>query len=182
MIDTLPVTPGGSHQVVLEYFLPFERQLIFEQAFNNLIDAEVSITLSPGLVLESEMLALQAESGSSGDLRVYAGKLKMESKPRFSFEISGNPFATSSDDRAIITSDSLPALIASAVAIAVAMFAAVGILRRRSDDASSEIDGLVADLARLDEDHDQGRINHDLYHHRRRGLKAKLAALMALDE
>ena len=182
VIDTQPVTPGDSHQVVLEYFLPFERELKFEQAFNNLIDADVSVTLSPGLDLEGEMLALQDESAATGDLRVYAGQLKMDSEPRFSFDISGNPFATSSDDRAVITSDSLPALMVGAVAIAVALLAAVGILRRRGDDASSDIDGLVADLARLDEDHDRGRINHDLYHHRRRELKAKLAALMATEE
>ena len=63
------------------------------------------------------------------------------------------------------------------------MLGVVGMLRRRKGGAGNEIDALVSELARLEEGHDQGRINHDLYHHRRRELKAKLARLMeASDE
>ena len=182
VIDTLPVAPGISHQVVLEYFLPYERDVRFEQAFNNAIDADVSVALGPGLLVESDFLQLDDDSMATEEPSIYSGRLQMESEPRLSFGISDDPFATSSDDRTVVTRENLPALLAGAGAIAFGLLAGIGALRRRRESTTSEIDRLVIELARLDEDHDQGRINHDLYHHQRRELKARLADLMAADE
>ena len=182
VIDTLPVAPGSSHQVILEYFLPFERGVQIEQAFSNAIDADVYVTLGPGLQADSDYLQLEGESATTEDLSVYAGRLHMESEPRLSFGISGDPFVTSSDDQTVVTRENLPTLLAGAGAIAFGLLAGIGVLRRRRESTTSEIDRLVIELARLDEDHDQGRINHDLYHHQRRELKARLADLMAADE
>lgn len=181
VIDTQPVAPGAEHQVALAYFLPFERQLDFQQDFSNLLDAEVTVTISERLQVEGDLLAEDSSSAADG-LRVYTGKLKMESEPQLAFRISGDAYATSSADSRLVTSDVVPLLVAGAAAIVGAALFGLGRLRRQRELSSSEIDGLVAELARLDADHDQGRINHDLYHHRRRELKARLAELMAAAE
>lgn len=182
IIDTLPVPPGDSHQVVLEYFLPYGGEATIEQNFNYQLEADVSVTLVEGLAVDSDLLQLEVEGVESEHFRVYAGRLYADGEPKLSLRISGDPFATSSDDRTIVTQESLLPLLAGAGALLAAILAAFGMARRRRDGAASEIDQLVAELARLDADHDQGRINHDLYHHKRRELKARLAELMAESE
>ncbi len=179
VIDTMPVMPGGGHSVLLEYWLPYADAEIFEQAFSNPLDAALTVTLSSELRAEGDGL-LQKETGDGA--RVYEADLQMQRDPQLRFGISGDPFAASSDDGLIITSETLPILLLGAAAVAAALFVSFALMKRRGDDSAGEIDRLVAELARLEEDHDQGRINHDLYHHRRRGLKARLAELMASGE
>ena len=178
VIDTLPVAPGAEHQIVLEYFMPYQRELSFQQDFSNLLDADVTVTLSDQLQIESDRLAAQRDRAVGEGLRVYAGQLKMEAEPQLAFEISGDPFTTTSADPGLVTGEAVPLLVGGAAGLIGAVLIGLGWLRRRP----SEIEGLVAELARLDADHDQGRINHDLYHHRRRELKARLSAKMAGEE
>ena len=183
VIDTLPVLPGEVHNVILAYWLPFAEAAQFEQAFNNLMDAKVIVALSDELRIESDWLRHGADAGAGEGYRQYSAELTMDKDPQLRFGIRGDPFATSSDDDWVVTSETLPALLMGALVLAGALLGAVGMLRRRKGGAGNEIDALVSELARLEEGHDQGRINHDLYHHRRRELKAKLARLMeASDE
>ena len=176
VIDTWPVPPGEVHDLQLEYWIPYEGEALFKQAFNNLMDAEVSVTLARDLMLESDWLREAAIDGGDG-YRVYRGDLRLEGDGELSFGIRGDPFLTSSDDALVVTSEWLPALLVGATA-ALALLFGLGFAKRRRDDSAGEIDSLVKQLARLEDDHDQGRINHDLYHQRRRELKAKLAELM----
>ncbi len=181
VIDTQPVAPGADHQIALEYFLPYSGGLDFQQDFSNALDAKVTLRIADTLMVESDTLLAERE-GAEDDSRVYTGRLQLEDKPQLTFRISGDPFATTSVDPYVVTGEALPLLLAVAAALVGGALVALGWLQRTRTGASSEIDGLVSELARLDADHDQGRINHDLYHHRRRELKAKLSALMAASE
>lgn len=178
IIDTLPVMPGEVHDVLLEFWLPYAADARFEQDFNNLIDAEVTVTLSNNLSVASDWLQRNDKEGLGSGIREYSADVIVERAPRISFGIKGDPFATSSDDHAVVTSESLPALLLGAVAIAGALLGGIGLMKRRVDKKEGAIASLVAELSFLEADHDQGRINHDLYHQRRRALKAKLAQLM----
>ena len=182
VIDTQPVTPGEDHRIVLEYFLPYKRELDFRQDFSNALDAEVTITVPESLNITSDAFLLVDDSAATEGMRIYAGQLKLENEPQLAFRISGAAYDSSSADPRIVTGDVAPLLFAGAAAIIGAALLALGWRRRQRDRGSSEIDSLVAELARLDADHEQGRINHDLYHHRRRELKAKLAERMAAAE
>ena len=182
VIDTLPVAPGADHQIVLEYFLPYQGELDFQQDFSNALDAELRVSLSDKLMIESDGFLAESDSSAADGARVYAGQLQTEGEPQLAFRISGDPFATSSADPQVVTGDVLPWLVAGAAALLGAALVGLGWLKRSKASNSSEIDSLVAELARLDADHDQGRINHDLYHHRRRELKAELAERMAAAE
>ena len=183
VIDTLPLLPGVGHDVLLEYWLPYDGAARFEQDFNNLIDAEVIVTVSEDLRIESDWLQPKDAEAAGGAYQPYSADLTMDKDPRISFGISGHPFATSSDDHAVITSETLPAFLLGAIALAGALLGGIGWMKRRASSKAGAIDQLAAELARLEANHDQGRINHDLYHHRRRELKAKLAQLMeAADE
>ncbi|MYD10826.1 MAG: cytochrome c [Chloroflexi bacterium] len=178
VIDTLPVAPGADHQIALEYFLPYKDGLDFQQEFSNQLDAKVTVTLSDSLTVTGGAFLAERDSPAADGARVYAGRLTLDEEPRLAFRIGGDPFATSSVDPQIVTGDVLPGLVAGAAALLIAALFGLGRLNRARGRSASEIDRLVAELARLDADHDQGRINHDLYHHRRRELKAKLAERM----
>lgn len=178
LIDTQPVTPGDGHQIVVEYFLPYDDRLDFEQLFNNRVNADVSVTLPKSLHLQGADFTLENDTSIAESLRAYAGKLALEREPRLAFVISGDPYATSSTDAAIITSDSLPPLLAALGATFAVGLAGLAFWRRRGTNNASGIDDLVGKIAQLDEAHDRGHINHDVYHHRRRELKRELADLM----
>ena len=171
LIDTLPVPPGDRHEIALIYFLPYAGALEFAQDFNNLLDADVRVTLPSSLRIDGAF-----ELADSGALNRYVGQLTMQRDPALGFTIAGDPFVTSSDDAQVITSETLiPLLMVAAVALALAGWLAT--LLRRPAATSAEIDKLTQELARLERQHDQGRINHDLYQHRRRELQARLSAL-----
>lgn len=178
LIDTLPVAPGDGHEIIVEYFLPYDDSLEFQLALNNSVDAGVRLTLPRSLTARGEGLELSDEAGFAETLQIYAGRLMMEREPRLRFVISGDPFATSSDDESLITSDSLAPLIAGMGAAAVAGLVGLALWRRKRPDGASEIDGLVQQIAQLDEAHDRGQFNHDFYQQRRRKFKRELAALM----
>lgn len=182
VIDTRPAPPGDSHQVLMEYFLPYDGEARIEQNFLYALDADISVRLLDKLSIDSDLLQLERADDPSEEFPLYTGQLRADDKPELRLEISGDPFATSSDGNFIVTQESLLPLLAGAGGIIVALFAGYSLMRRRRDNGVDEIDKLVAELARLDDDHDQGRINHDLYHHRRRELKSRLAELMAEDE
>ena len=178
VIDTFPLMPGEGHDVILEYFLPYAGAAQFEQAFNNLMDTAVTVRVTGDLRVDSDWLRLTEGADAGKGYRVYSADTERERDSQLIFDISGDPFATSSDDGMVITSETLPGLLLGAFAVAAGLLVGFGLMKRRRDDSAGEIDSLARELARLEEDHDQGRINHDLYHHRRRELKAKLAQLM----
>ena len=179
LIDTLPVAPGGGHEILVEYFLPYGDGLEFDQAFNNRVEGDITIMLPMTLSIESAELDARPEGGESGNVKVYEGRLNQDRDPRLRFEIAGDPFATTSDDAGLLTGDGLLAALLALIAAAVALPAAFALWRRRAPDQSGSIDNLAKQIAQLDDEHDRGQINHDLYHHRRRQLKAKLAELMS---
>ena len=181
LIDTQPVAPGDAHEVVQEYFIAYQESLQFEQTFNNVIDAESASPWLKGCALRANCCEARARTVSMKRFEVYKGALQMTRDARLNFGISGDPFATSSDDESLVTSESLPSLLIGGIVLATVLVAGVAVVRRRSATPAGGIERLVQELARLDADHDQGRINHDLWHHRRRELKERLAQLMAED-
>lgn len=179
LIDTLPVAPGSEHQIIVEYFLPYVDSLDFQQAFNNRVEGDITVMLPKTLSIKSPELFPTPDGGESDNVRVYEGRLNQDRDPRLRFEIAGDPFATRGDDASVLTGESLLAALLALIAAAVALPAGFAMWRRRTRDQSGSIDSLAEQIAQLDDEHDRGQINHDLYHHRRRQLKAKLADLMS---
>jgi len=181
LIDTVPVLPGGGHQILLQYFLPYSETLAFEQAFLLDIDAQVQLNLPASLQASSEQLDLSREL-TEGGRQLFSAQLEVYSGPRLRFTLQGNPFATSSEDPGILTQEQLLPLLAGIGSAFGAALLALGWRWRRRNEASQSIDKLLAEIARLEGAHDSGAINHDAYHHRRKELKAQLAQLMAAEE
>ena len=178
IIDTYPVRPGDSHSVFIEYFVPYEDGAIIDQPFNNVIKGEVTITLSNDLRVISEDFSQSDASDASKKLTVYTGTLDIDTAPSLVFEITGNPFVTTSEDGSIVTSATLfPILIAAVVLLAIVLILIISFASRRNDGRHS-VDALIKQIAELDAMHDSGQINHDVYQRQRQELKQNLTQLM----
>ena len=179
LIDTLPVAPGEEHEIMVEYFLPTVDSLKFEQAFNTRVDADITVMLPWTLTIESAEFDETREDGDSDNIRVYSSRLTPERDPWLRFEVAGNPYGTSSDDNTVITSEALLATLLALGASATALLGGFTLWRRRAPGPAQAMDSLAKQIAQLDDQHERGQMNHDLYHHRRRELKTRLAELMS---
>jgi len=178
IIDTYPVRPGDNHSIFVEYFVPYEDGAIIDQPFNNIIDGEVNITLSNGLTIVSEDFSQSDDSDPSKKLTTYTGTLNIDTKPSLVFEVTGNPFVTTSEDESIVTSSTLfPILVGTIVLVVILIFVIITVASRRNDSRQN-VDTLIKQIAELDAMHDSGQINHDVYQRQRQELKKALTNLM----
>lgn len=178
VIDTYPIIPGDEHEVIVEYFVPYTDGAIIDQPFTNAIDADIRITMPKKLNIATEGYTIDTDANISDTLQVYAGIVTMETDPTLIFEVVGNPFATTSQDEAVVTSDTLFPILLGAVVIIVLAVIGVIIVSNRGDKTSQDVDKLIQQIAELDGMHEHGQINHDVYQKQRQELKAKLSKLM----
>lgn len=178
IIDTYPILPGNRHEIILEYFVPYENGAIIDQPFVNAIDGEVSITTSNNLEVISDTYTLQEEGTTTENLKVYAGDLTMRSDPSLVFEITGSPFLTASADETVITSDALFPILLGGVVLIVVLIVGLIVFSNRSTNTRQQVDTLIKQIAELDSMHESGQINHDVYQRQRQELKQQLTELM----
>jgi mono/diheme cytochrome c family protein len=178
IIDTYSVQPGDNHDIFIEYFVPYENGAIIDQPFNNVINGDVTITLSNNLTVVSDDFIQNEDSNIPENLMAYTGHLNIDTDPALVFEIAGNPFVTTSDGKTIITTDTLfPILLGGIVLLTVVIIVIIAIAGRGNDDRH-DIDALIKQIAELDTMHDNGQINHDVYQRQRQELKQQLTHLM----
>lgn len=178
IIDTYSVQPGDNHDVFVEYFVPYEDGAIIDQPFNNVINGDVTITLSNNLTVVSDDFTQSEDSNIPENLLVYTGNLNIDAQPALVFEITGNPFVPPSQDEIVIATDTLfPILLGGIVLITIVIIVIIAIAGRGNDDRHN-IDALIKQIAELDTMHDNGQINHDVYQRQRQELKQQLTNLM----
>jgi len=186
VIDTAPVFPG-EHFVNVSYFVPYEDGALIDLPLTNRLEGTVNIRLAADeLHIIHEKLAFQdTETLETGDetltLRRYTGDFELESGDSLQYEIRGRLFgsANTSEDQAVVTSDNLlPLIIAAGVAVVI-FIGLLFWLQMRGSNIDQQINRLLRQLAELDNMHESGRVNHDVYHHQRKQLKAQLSELMA---
>ncbi|GAB4568915.1 MAG: hypothetical protein Kow0077_00550 [Anaerolineae bacterium] len=186
IIDTQPVRPGRD-DLFFSYFIPYEDGAIIEQElpirfegpFHILIEAD-QVDLTGGqFTVAGERVDM---GGAAFD--AYIAQLALEPGDALSFELSGTPDAVNAfRDAGQEASGGLNPLLIAIIVIGVVLIGVGGFLflLRQGDvaeESSSRIDELLEEIADLDNRHDRGEINHDLYHRTRAALKAELAELM----
>jgi len=186
--DMEPVAPGqGSGELVFSYSLPYERRLDFEQPVDYPVRAGVLLSPEPGPKMQDEGLQDMGEREiSTGVIRTY-GLGPVAAGDAVSVTLSGRPAASSA-------TGSLPPNLGIAIglaAVGVALIAA-GLLWFRPkrepsepDESlpteSSEREGLLRAIARLDDDFEAGRVPEAEYRERRDALKRSLLAASSQD-
>ena len=184
IIDTLPVYPG-EHVVDIAYFLPYEDGAVIDLPLNNQFDGTVSIKmLIPQLEIAGtgiEAVVDPVSNEQSSSTKEYQGVFSLNPNQSIVFEITGALFGSSntSDDSSLITGDSLlPLLIVIGVVFTVAIGGVVFLQQRAGRSIQDEMNRLVAQIAELEDLHESGQINHDVFQRQRQELKSKLAAIM----
>lgn len=190
VIDTVPIVPGRDHIVQIIYLLPYNGSAIIEQPLNYALNGPVRLLLRPDTVTaSSEQLPSIGPQEVGGVLyRGYGADLTLNPGDTIRYELSGAgaPGAAQLEPQ-VVSSNNLIVIAALAlVGLAVVIGALYRVSRRLNPasevDKQALIDALVRQIAELDEAEERGEINHDLYHHQRKQLKARLAELMEEDK
>jgi mono/diheme cytochrome c family protein len=187
-VDTAPVYPGEDHLAVVIYILPYDgRASLVEQPINYALDGQVRLLMYPEtLSVTSEQLP-NIGPQAVGD-KTYAGygaALKLNPGDVVRYEVSGAaaPGATIGDSftTPAASSNILPVLLLI-IGVAALLAGLLLFVRSRRAPASGNtqhlIDALVRQIAELDDAHKAGQLNHDLWHHQRAQLKARLSELL----
>ncbi|NWF70608.1 MAG: cytochrome c [Chloroflexi bacterium] len=192
VIDTLPVLPDDEHLVQIVYFVPYDSGgAIIEQPFNYALDGAVRVLLrsGSGLTLQSAQLApLGPQMIGSNAFESFGATLTLNPRAALRFDLNGALRLPA----AVVPANNVVLLLVTFTALVVLALMIFIVLRQRTlrrvptpavvQDKDKLIDTLVRQIAALDEQHDKGEINHDLYQQRRAALKARLAELMEKPE
>lgn len=192
VIDTAPVLPGSGHIIQLVYFIPYEGDAIIEQPLNYRMEGELRLLLRPtNLEIRSEQVqSIGVETVGQNVYGSYSGVLDLVAGDVLQFELRGSGASTAEqlETPRVVPANTLVLLLAGFGLLAVIAGAGYYFFSRRgtTDEATADskdrlIDALIQQIAELDDAHDRGDINHDLYHHRRKQLKTRLAAIMDED-
>jgi mono/diheme cytochrome c family protein len=186
--DTRALLPGAEHFVRVSYLLPYSSEAIIEYPVDYNLNGPVRLLVGTQAlsVISEQFEPLGVETIHDTEYMAYGGNLSLQSGDLIRYELRGRaPGIGTSQDSSVVTADNLlPVLAVAAVLIALFTGGILALSRRHPEGAdtirqqSLLIDGLVRQIAELDEQHERGEINHDLYHHRRSQLKARLAELM----
>jgi mono/diheme cytochrome c family protein len=210
VVDTLPVMPDGDHIVQLVYLLPYnDEAAIIEQPLNYPLDGEVRLLLLPDTLeaVTDQLTLLGPQTVGSNTYRGYGGTLQLTPNDVLRFELRGSaaPAAAQLQPTQSISSNNLIGIALVAVGVVVLVGAGLVLYNRSrsapapqppaktppkpkaqaqpaASDEDKLIDALVRQIAELDDDHTQGRINHDVYQRQRRKLKKRLSELMGEDD
>ncbi|MBZ0302035.1 MAG: cytochrome c [Anaerolineae bacterium] len=200
VVDTLPVLPNEDHIVQLVYLVPYTGDAIIEQPLNYTLDGEVRVLLRPDAleVLSDQLSAIGPQTVGQNTYKGYGGTLQLSASDALSFELRGEPApaAAELDQPQVVTSNNLIAVVGAVLIVLGLVIGGLYIVyRRRSgtpapvsapapaakparSDDKKLIDALIRQIAELDEEHDRGQINHDLYRRQRKQLKKRLAELL----
>lgn len=187
VIDTQPVEPGTGHTMQVVYFLPYEDGAIIEHQLNYNLNGSARLLLRPDtLSMTSDQLELLGEQTLGENVYTeYGADITLNAGNTLRYELSGRAVNVASGG----SFQWLPMLLFVLSGLTGGAAAVLFFMNRRDartkpqpkPTTNREIDALVTQIAKLDSDHQAGRLNHDLWHQQRNELKAQLRDLMAAE-
>ena len=191
VIDTQPVLPGEEHAMQVAYFIPYDNNsAVIEHPLAYPIEGSVRLLTRPtGIELNTGQFEALGEVNLNGNLYgEYGAEVTLSADDVIRYEISGNAAAQSAPAGAVDSGGAPGYLtVISAALFAVsgvsALAAAVLFVRGRDDTSlrDKQIEALVTKIANIDNAHETGALNHDVWHRQRDELKAQLRDLMQDD-
>ncbi len=188
VVDTAAVLPGQDHLIQIAYALPYTGQVDFEQTLGYGADGPVRILIPDGSGLSftsSDLPALGQQAISNQVYQGYGRTLNQTSTTSIRFSISGG-LANTSTAGNLIPADRL--LILLMIVLACIIIGVAAFFRFRSPQRTAEsvsdkqadilLDGLIRQIAELDEQHKQGEIGQATYERRRAKFKSRLTDMM----
>lgn len=196
--DVQPAYPGQAHIMHLAYSLPYDDTLaegvIVDQSFDYELSGPVEVLVATnGLNLTSDALAPRGTSTSGGvTITRYGSELTLPAGESVDYSISGIPVppqattvTTSPDASTSAGQNPLAYMLIGAGASALIIAGGLYVRERftssgRQDESPAQVGvgALIEQIAALDMQYQEGKLNADDYAQRRATLKAKVSALM----
>lgn len=190
--DTALVLPGEGHILHLLYTLPYTGELQLEQPVNYAVEGPVRLLVTPGTIAVSspQLPSIGPQTLRNVTYQGYGGNLTLAPNEVIRYQLRGLPSATADTGAPnVVSGGTLVAVVLvgiGAIIIAVGLY--IFLRGRRSvstpagaGDMQSDrslIDGLIRQIAELDEAKATGQLHEATYQKRRSRLKARLAELM----
>lgn len=197
--DTLPVLPNEDHVVHFVYTLPYqENGTPIELPVGYPVEGTVQLLLSPSSLNASsqQLLPLGVQTVGGTDFQAYGGQIALKAGDILRFEVSGkldassgsSPFAGREMVIGILVGMGIAAIVIGVVLLVRDQLGPKlparphGTARKSpkpgTESAQAQIQNLISQLARLDEQREQGKIGKAAYNRQRSTLKMQLAELM----
>lgn len=188
--DMRPLLPNEQRLTVVSYLLEYTGALEVEYPLYYALDGQVRFLLQPeSVTLTSDNLPFMAQEVVGGEAyQVYGAVLQRDAGTLMRYALSGEGLQAAvgvEQGGQVISAETLPLIFGVVAAVlGLGLLLTWWMLRRRprptGDDPSSdsEIARLAREIAALDEQHEKGEINHDLWHAERNQRRARMAELM----
>jgi mono/diheme cytochrome c family protein len=188
--DMRPLLPNEQRLTVVSYLLEYTGALEVEYPLYYALDGQVRFLLQPeSVTLTSDDLPFMAQEVVGGEAyQVYGAVLQRDADTLMRYALSGEGLQAAvgvEQGGQVISAETLPLIFGVIAAVlGLGLLLTWWMLRRRTrptgDDTSpdSEIARLAREIAALDEQHEKGEINHDLWHAERKQRHARIAELM----
>lgn len=186
VIDTVGVLPQQDHLMQVIYFIPYAGSAIIEQPMNYDLDGMVVLLLRPQtLMATSEQLPsmgpqLVGETTYAG----YGAELSLNAGDVIRYELNGAGVSsvTQLEPQAVTSNNLIIIVVLVVVGVGVLIGVIYRLNHRSADETKNDkqalMDAVLRQIDELDQAEARGEINHDLYHHQRKQLKARLAELI----
>jgi mono/diheme cytochrome c family protein len=186
--DMRPLLPNEQRLTVVSYLLEYTGAIEVEYPLYYALDGQVRFLLQPDSVTltADDLPFMAAETVGDEVYQVYGGVLQREAGTLLRYGLSGEGLQVAEavdQGGAVVSADALPLILgAIAAVIGVGLVVTAYLMRRRSgpagESADAEIARLAREIAELDAQHENGEINHDLWHAERKQRHARMAELM----
>ncbi len=189
VLDTSPILPGDVHVSVLAYIMPYDGSAaLIEQPMNYPFDGQARLLVAPNTlqVKSGQLPPIGDQTVGDKQYKGFSGSLKLKAGEVIRYEISGAA-ANSNNPSAIISTITAPTnnntvlfILTALIGIGLAATVLVMVLRQRKNQPPRPdqlIDALTQQIALLDQKHQAGELPHDLWHHQRKPLQARLDEL-----
>jgi hypothetical protein len=185
------VLPGEGHILHLLYTLPYTGELQVEQPVYYAVNGPVRLLITPGTVAvnSAQLLSIGPQTLRNVTYQAYGSNLTLAPNDVIRYELRGLPPSTGETGTSNVVPGGTLALVLVGIGITIIAVGLYIFLRGRSsipapangaempgDDTL--IDGLIRQIAELDEAHASDQIDETTYQKRRKRLKTRLAELM----
>lgn len=189
--DTVPVLPGDGHIFHLLYTMPYTGSLQIEHAVNHAVNGPVRLLITPTTVsvTSPQLASIGPQTLRNVTYQGYGNNLTLAAGDVIRYQLSGAAAApTVSAPSTVVTANTLVPVVLVGGGIMIIIVGVFIYLRGRAPaaapaapppaDTQSLIDGLVRQIAELDDAHANGELDEPTYQKRRKRLKTRLAELM----
>ncbi len=188
VIDTAPVLPGANYVFQMAYRLPYQGDTQIEQPVPYAVDSNFRILFNTQAVtITSDTLkSLGPQDLNGTQYQVYSPFVPLAAGGSIRYRVQGGVQSSTSPTANVISANQLIPLVLVGIGLIAIITAVVVYWRSRpaqavqnsERDKDTLVNGLIQQIAELDESYRMGSLDEEVYQKRRDRLKARLAALL----